>query len=84
MGGVKTISQRELRNCSAEVMRGVENGETYTVTRRGVPIALLVPLDDATDLRCDHPPKKRPTYTSQPRVRTKRPTGELLRELRDR
>lgn len=79
---MKTISQRELRNDNAQVMRGVEEGETYTVTRRGVPVARLVPLTDETDLRCDRPAKTRPTYTSQPRVRSKTPTGELLSALR--
>jgi prevent-host-death family protein len=38
------ITQRELRNDSAAVMRGVERGESYTVTRNGTPIARLVPL----------------------------------------
>lgn len=79
---MKTISQRELRNDNADVMRGVEEGETYTVTRRGVPVARIVPLTPETDLRCDRPPKKRPTYAAQPRVRSKTPTGELLSELR--
>lgn len=79
---MRTISQRELRNDNAEVMRGVEEGETYTVTRRGVPVARLVPLPDETDLRCDRPAKKRPAYASQSRVRAEAPTGVLLRELR--
>ena len=79
---MKTISQRELRNDNAEVIRGVEQGETYTVTRRGVPIARLSPLSDATDLRCDRPAKKRPTYTDQTRVRISTPTSELLDDLR--
>jgi prevent-host-death family protein len=79
---MKTISQRELRNDNAEVIRGVEQGETYTVTRRGVPIARLSPLSDATDLRCDRPAKKRPTYTAQTRVRISTPTSELLDDLR--
>lgn len=38
------ITQRELRNDSAAIMRGVERGESYTVTRNGTPIARLVPL----------------------------------------
>ncbi len=38
-----TISQRELRNDSGEVMRRVLAGESFTVTRRGVPVADLVP-----------------------------------------
>lgn len=79
---VKTISQRELRNDSAEVMRGVEEGETYTVTRRGVPIARLVPLIDEPDLRCDRPAKRRPSYTSLQRVRSTSSTEKLLDDLR--
>lgn len=79
---VKTISQRELRNDNAEVIRGVEQGETYTVTRRGVPIARLVPLTDTTDLRCDRPAKRRPVYTSQARLHLTTPSSELLEELR--
>jgi prevent-host-death family protein len=79
---VKTISQRELRNDNAEVIRGVEQGETYTVTRHGVPVARLVPLSDATDLRCDRPAKKRPSYATQARVRISTPTSDLLDDLR--
>ena len=37
------ITQRELRNDSGEVLRRVEAGEEFTVTRRGVPVADLVP-----------------------------------------
>lgn len=79
---MKTISQRELRNDNAEVMRGVEDGETYTVTRRGVPVARLVPLADASDLRCDRPARGRPSYASLPRVRPETSTEELLDDLR--
>lgn len=42
MSLVKTISQRELKNDYAEILRGVEAGEEYTVTRPGVPVARLV------------------------------------------
>jgi prevent-host-death family protein len=81
-GSVKTISQRELRNDNAEVIRGVEAGESYTVTRRGVPVALVVPLRGATDLRCDRPAKRRPTYAEQRRVRAGTTTTTLLEDLR--
>ena len=79
---MQTISQRQLRNDNAEVMRGVEAGETYVVTRRGVPVARLGPVRSDEDQRCDRPPKKRPTYASQPRVRSKAPTSDTLDELR--
>ncbi|WP_158842767.1 type II toxin-antitoxin system Phd/YefM family antitoxin [Saccharothrix deserti] len=38
-----TIGQRELRNDNAEIMRRVEAGERFVVTRNGKPIADLVP-----------------------------------------
>ena len=41
---MKVISQREFRNNSAAVMDAVEAGETYHVTRNGVPVAELRPL----------------------------------------
>jgi prevent-host-death family protein len=37
------IGQRELRNDNAEIMRRVETGESFTVTRNGRPVADLVP-----------------------------------------
>lgn len=40
----RTISQRELRNDSAAVLREVESGETLVITRNGTPIAELRPL----------------------------------------
>ena len=38
------IAQRELRNDNAEVIRRVEAGETFIITRNGVPVAELRPL----------------------------------------
>jgi prevent-host-death family protein len=40
----REISQRELRNESGAIMRGVERGESYTITRNGTPIGRLIPL----------------------------------------
>jgi prevent-host-death family protein len=39
----QVISQRELRNDNAEIMRRVEVGESFTVTRNGRPVADLIP-----------------------------------------
>lgn len=44
----RTISQRELRNDSGEIMRAVEAGESFVVTRNGVPLAELTPLKRRT------------------------------------
>jgi prevent-host-death family protein len=40
----KVISQRELRNDSAAVLRAVQSGHSFTVTRNGTPVAELRPL----------------------------------------
>lgn len=40
----RTITQRELRNDSAAVLREVEAGATVIVTRNGTPVAELRPL----------------------------------------
>jgi len=40
----RTITQRELRNESGEIMRQLDEGETFVVTRRGVPVGELVPI----------------------------------------
>ncbi|HEU5152112.1 MAG TPA: type II toxin-antitoxin system prevent-host-death family antitoxin [Iamia sp.] len=38
------ISQRELRNDSGEIMRRLDRGESFVITRRGTPVGELVPL----------------------------------------
>lgn len=40
----KVITQRTLRNESGEIMRGLDRGETYIVTRNGVPVGELMPV----------------------------------------
>jgi prevent-host-death family protein len=49
----ESIAQRQLRNDNAEIMRRVEAGESFVITRNGRPIADLVPHADR--------PKKRRT-----------------------
>jgi hypothetical protein len=34
----RTITQRELRNSSGHVMRALDRGERFVVTRKGVPV----------------------------------------------
>jgi antitoxin (DNA-binding transcriptional repressor) of toxin-antitoxin stability system len=40
----KPITQRELRNKCGEIMRGLDRGESYLVTRNGVPVGEMVPI----------------------------------------
>ena len=39
-----TITQRELRNDSGDIMRRLDQGETFIVTRNGSPVGELTPL----------------------------------------
>jgi prevent-host-death family protein len=40
----REITQRELRNDSGKIMRAVDQGETFIVTRNGDPVGELTPL----------------------------------------
>lgn len=40
----RSISQRELRNQSGEIMRALGRGDSFVVTRNGTPVGELRPL----------------------------------------
>ncbi|TMC25640.1 MAG: type II toxin-antitoxin system Phd/YefM family antitoxin [Chloroflexi bacterium] len=40
----RNITQRELRNDSGKIMRALDRGERFIVTRNGVPVAELNPI----------------------------------------
>jgi len=83
-GQMTTISQRELRNNSAAIMRGLEAGESYTVTNRGQVVGRLVPAG-ATAL--DGLVIRRAARVGGWRRIQRSPapsgTGDLLNELRE-
>ncbi len=80
---MRTISQRELRNDNAEIMRGVEEGETYVVTRHGVPIARIVPYSEPSDLEIDRPASRWTSLADFPRITSSVSSEEILADLRD-
>lgn len=41
----RTINQRELRNQSGEIMRALDRGESFIVTRNGAPVGELRPIE---------------------------------------
>jgi len=49
----RQITQRELRNESGKIMREVDEGETFVVTRNGVPVGELTPLHRHRFLRAE-------------------------------
>ena len=40
----REVTQRQLRNESGEIMRGLDHGESFVITRNGVPVGELTPL----------------------------------------
>jgi prevent-host-death family protein len=40
----RMITQRELRNESGDIMRALDRGESFVVTRNGVPVGELTPI----------------------------------------
>jgi antitoxin (DNA-binding transcriptional repressor) of toxin-antitoxin stability system len=40
----REITQRELRNESGKIIRALDRGESFVVTRKGVPVGELTPL----------------------------------------
>lgn len=52
---VMTISQRELRNNSADIMRQLKAGESFTVTSNGKIIGSLTPAAQPTSLPITRP-----------------------------
>jgi prevent-host-death family protein len=40
----REITQRELRNQSGDIMRELDRGESFVITRNGVPVGELTPL----------------------------------------
>lgn len=40
----REVTQRALRNESGKIMRALDRGESFVVTRNGVPVGELIPL----------------------------------------
>jgi len=49
----RVITQRELRNDSGEIMRCLDQGETFIITRNGTPVGELTPLRRHRFVRTD-------------------------------
>lgn len=78
-----TVSHRELRNRSGEVLHAVEAGETYTVTSRGKAVARLVPVTEAVfDLPLRRPAAVRGGFAQLARHSIATSSAETLADLR--
>lgn len=61
----KRINQRELRNKSGEIMRALDRGESFVVTRNGVAVGELRPLPRRRFLAAD---AALAAFTGAPRI----------------
>lgn len=67
-----------MRNDNARVIR---DGESFILTRRGVPVARLIPIS-SSDLRCARPARLRIRFADLPRATSSLRTSEVLDEGR--
>ena len=83
VGVVETVSHRELRNRSGEVLRAVEAGESFTITNGGRVVARLVPADESVaDLRLSRPAREAGGFGELTRHSIKGSVQEALEDLR--
>ena len=72
----REITQRELRNDSGEIMRRLDEGETFVVTRNGVPVGELAPMRRHRYVRSD---AAIAVFRHAPKVDYLRPRADLDR-----
>lgn len=83
------ITHRTLRNNSSEILRAVDNGQSYQITNYGRVVALLIPApsDPLEVLRqsgqVDPPTVSLDAVLSQPLISSPTPTADVLQGLRD-
>lgn len=87
---MRTVSHREMRNQSGELLRSVEAGESVIVTNNGRPVAVLspyseqqTPLERLRALGQTRPPQApRETLRNIKRVKLDITSEQLIRESR--
>ena len=78
---MRTISQREMRNDSGQILRDVESGEAMVVTRRGLPVAQVMPHRGCS--KAIRPASVPATFSVNDLVTSSAATGTILDDLRD-
>jgi len=80
---VRTIAHRDLRNRSSEVLRDVQNGESFQITNHGDVVAVLLPASRAAGDRLRvRAATRRGGFSALPRTRLGRDVQDSLDDLR--
>ena len=74
MEPARVITQRELRNESGKIMRGLDGGKSFVITRNGVPVGELRPVRRRTFVPAEVAVAR---FASTPRIAL----GDLRRDL---
>ncbi len=74
MDVARVITQRELRNESGKIMGGLDDGESFVITRNGVPVGELRPIRRRTFVPAEVAVA---AFATSPRLAL----GELRRDL---
>jgi len=83
---METISHRELRNNSADILRRVSAGESFDVSNNGVVVAHLSPAEAPRyklPFPVSRPARRVGGWHELPTYRLSRPSQEILDELRE-
>lgn len=81
--GRRTISHRELRNNSGEILRAVAAGESFTITNNGRPVAELIPAAGPPFGGLSVTPAGLPgAFTDIPKWNLSKPVLEILDDLK--
>ena len=65
----RRITQRELRNDSGRILRALDRGKTFVITRNGIPVGELIPLRGRTFVPADVAVA---AFVGSPRIRFER------------
>lgn len=85
---MSTVTHREMRNHSGDLLRRVEQGESVTVTNHGRPVAVIRPIGRTTLDELEEQGQIRKAVRSLRRLReivrvkSDLPTSELIAESR--
>ena len=79
---MRTVTQREFRNKSAEVLRDLERGDSFVLTNKGKPVGKLTPIGEPDpELRPSRPATRRGGF-KVPTRQPKESTAAALTDLR--
>lgn len=78
---MRTISQREMRNDSGQILRDVESGEVVVVTRRRLPVAQVMLYGGCR--KAIRPASAPVMFSVNDLVTSSAATGAILDDLRD-